>query len=83
MLGYWQSEELAFTSTYGTVKGWQNTLDRYHKAYPNKTAKGRLIFDIIDIQLVDKTTATLVGKWALYRENDNPKGGFTLTFKKN
>jgi hypothetical protein len=43
---------------------------------------GRLKFDIIDVQLMDKTTGTLVGKWALYRENDNPKGGFTLIFKK-
>ena len=82
MLGYWQSDSLDFTSTNGTVKGWQNTLDRYHNAYPNKGAMGRLKFDIIDVQLMDKTTGTLVGKWALYRENDNPKGGFTLIFKK-
>lgn len=82
MLGYWQSDSLAFTSTNGTVKGWHNTLDRYHIAYPNKRAMGRLKFDIIDIQLMDKTTATLVGKWVLYRENDNSKGDFTLIFKK-
>ena len=82
MLGYWQSDSLAFSSTNSTVKGWQNTLDRYHNTYPNKGAMGRLKFDIIDVQLMDKTTATLIGEWVLYRKNDNPKGGFTLIFKK-
>jgi hypothetical protein len=82
MQGYLQSEELIFESENGITKGWQNTLARYKKAYPNKEEMGSLVFQILDIKLKNDSIATLKGKWKLIREKDNPKGGFLLTFNK-
>ena len=82
MQGYMQSEELIFESENGITKGWQNTLARYKKAYPNKEEMGSLVFQILDVKLKNDSIATLKGKWKLIRENDNLKGGFLLTFNK-
>lgn len=37
MQGYWNSEELIFTSAkHIPTYGWQNTLERYQNSYPKK-----------------------------------------------
>ena len=43
---------------------------------------GELKFEILDLKLISKTTATLKGKWKLLRENDNPNGIFWLDIDK-
>ena len=47
MLGYWNSEELRFLGRSGLSKGWQKTLENYVKSYPDRTAMGRLEFDVL------------------------------------
>ena len=32
---YWKSEELQFIGSSGVVYGWQGTLDRYKRTYPD------------------------------------------------
>ena len=83
MQGYWNSEELIFTSlNHKPTYGWNNTLERYKNSYPTKYSMGEFRFEILDVNLTSDTTATLNGKWELIRINDNPKGRFILNFQK-
>lgn len=83
MEGYWNSEELIFTSaTHKPAYGWENTLERYKKSYPTKASMGEFRFEILDTELTSKETATLKGKWELIRMNDNPNGLFWLDLEK-
>ena len=83
MQGYWQSEKLIFTSqNHEPTYGWNNTLERYKNSYPTKSSMGELKFQILDLKLISKTTATLKGKWELIREKDKPNGIFWLDIDK-
>jgi len=83
MQGYWQSEELIFTSlNHKPTYGWDNTLEQYKNSYPTKSSMGELRFEILDLKLISETTATLKGKWELIREKDNPNGLFWLDLER-
>lgn len=83
MKGYWNSEELIFTSLkHKPAYGWNSTLERYKNSYPTKASMGELKFEIVDIELMSDTTSTLFGKWELIREKDHPNGVFWLDLKK-
>jgi len=83
MEGYWQSEELIFTSLkHKPAYGWNNTLERYRNSYPTKDSMGKLNFEFLDLKLISKNTASLKGKWELIRESDNPNGVFWLDLQK-
>ena len=83
MKGYWNSEDLVFTSlNYQPAYGWKNTLERYKNSYPTKSSMGKLKFNILDLKLISKTTAILKGKWELIRDKDRPNGLFWLDLKK-
>ena len=42
MEGYWNSEELIFTSlNHKPAFGWENTLERYKNSYPTKESMGK------------------------------------------
>ncbi len=81
MEGYWKSEQLTFVSSRVT-KGWQQTLDNYKKSYPDRSAMGVLKFSDLEITVVSKDAAVVLGSWSLKREKDNPGGKFTLIFRK-
>jgi ketosteroid isomerase-like protein len=82
MQGYWHSDSLLFVGKSGPKYGWQTTLDNYKKGYPDKAAMGQLGFDILKVQLLDKTNAFVLGAWHLQREKDAPGGYFTLLLRK-
>jgi len=83
MEGYWNSDELIFTSDeHMPSYGWKNTLERYKNSYPTKESMGEFKFDIYDVKLTSKRTAILNGEWELIRKNDNPKGEFWLDLEK-
>jgi ketosteroid isomerase-like protein len=80
---YWKSDSLKFIGTNGVTKGWNNTLNRYLKNYPDKATMGKLQFDIQEIDNLSSTTAWVLGKWHLDRPEKGDVGGyFTLIFKK-
>lgn len=81
MKGYWNSDKLVFVSSKVT-RGWQPTLDNYKKSYPTKEIMGTLTFSDLEITVLSKDAAVVLGSWALQREKDNPKGKFTLIFRK-
>ena len=82
MQGYWPSAELQFIGSNGVTYGWQNTLDRYKKNYPDRDAMGRLIFEIIKVDQLSQKVIMLTGKFTLKRKNDEPSGHFLLIWKK-
>ena len=82
MQGYWNSPELVFVSNDNVTKGWQPTLERYKKNYDSRAKMGVLAFSDLEIEVLSKDAAKVLGSWALAREKDNPKGKFTLIFRK-
>lgn len=82
MKGYWNAPALVFVSGDTVTKGWQPTLDRYKKRYDSRAKMGTLAFSDLEIEVLSKDSATVLGSWALTRENDNPRGKFTLVFRK-
>ena len=82
MSAYWQSDELRFVSDGSITFGWQPTLDRYLRRYPDKAAMGTLTFTLHQIDLLAPDAALVFGKWELVREKDHPWGLFTLTFRR-
>lgn len=81
MRGYWNSPELVFVSGGGVTKGWQPTLDRYKKNYDSRAKMGTLRFSDLEVEVLSKESAVVLGSWALIRD-DNPHGKFTLIFRK-
>jgi ketosteroid isomerase-like protein len=82
MKGYWNSPDMTFVSGTNVTKGWQPTLERYKKGYDSKAKMGVLTFSDLDITVLSKESAVVLGKWSLKRDADNPNGLFTLTFRK-
>jgi len=81
MKGYWNSDKLVFVSSKVT-RGWQPTLDNYKKSYPTKEIMGTLTFSDLEITVLSKDAAVVLGSWALQRTKDNPGGKFTLIFRR-
>ena len=81
MRGYWRSDSLRFIGKDGLIKGWQRTLDRYKRSYPDKAAMGFLKFDIISTEVLGQDYALVIVKFSLQREGEELKGIFTLIWK--
>lgn len=82
MRGYWNSPDLVFVSGAAVTRGWQPTIERYKKNYDSRAKMGTLTFSDLEVDVLSKDSATVLGSWALAREKDNPKGKFTLIFRK-
>ncbi len=82
MAGYWRSEKLVFVSGDSVTRGWQPTLDRYKKSYDTRKKMGVLTFSDLEVTVLSKDAAIVLGTWSLAREKDNPGGKFTLVFRK-
>jgi ketosteroid isomerase-like protein len=82
MRGYWNSDKLLFISGNDVTRGWQTTLDRYKRNYNSREKMGTLRFSDLEIDVISKDAAIVLGSWALARAGDNPKGKFTLLFRK-
>lgn len=82
MKGYWNSDKLVFVSGDRITRGWQPTLDNYKRNYNSRAAMVTLTFSDLEINVLSKDAAVVLGSWSLAREKDNPHGKFTLTFRK-
>lgn len=82
MNGYWESENLMFIGKSGVNRGWQTTLDNYKRSYPDKTAMGTLTFDILQVDVLNRKSAFVIGKWHLQRDAGDLEGHYTLLWKK-
>jgi uncharacterized protein (TIGR02246 family) len=78
------TEDCAFVSTE-VRKGRAQVLDRYLKRYPTKEAMGKTTFSDLDIRMLGKGYATVIGRWQLERSpqaGGNTGGHFTLILMK-
>ncbi len=82
MNDYWKNDSLMYIGKNGITYGWQNTLDRYHKNYPDKKAMGHLDFEIIKLEKLGEIHYFVVGRWKLARETGELSGYFSLIWKK-
>lgn len=81
MQAYWNSDSLKFVSGRGTTYGWQKTLENYKRSYPDRASMGKLSFEILEVDVLSKEAALVLGRWHLERENAIG-GYYTLLWKK-
>ena len=79
---YWKSDSLCFMTKNGITNGWQNTLDRYKRGYPDKQSMGNLTFDLIRIDLLAPDAALVAGKWLVDSATKSAQGYFNLLLRK-
>ncbi|MDO5968565.1 nuclear transport factor 2 family protein [Flavivirga aquimarina] len=82
MEGYWKSDSLKFYGSNGVTHGWENTLERYQKAYPTADHTGKLNFRINAITKITEGAYYVLGEYHLKREVGNADGIFMIIFKK-
>ena len=82
MDGYARTDSLRFASGGTVHTGWQATLDRYHRTYPDRAAMGTLTFDLHAVRVLSAQWAVVFGGYQLERAEDRPSGLFTLLFEK-
>jgi uncharacterized protein (TIGR02246 family) len=82
MDGYDRSDTTVFVSGDNVNRGWKTVLERYKKTYDTSDKMGVLTFSDLEITLLSKDSATVLGRWLLKRAKDEPHGRFTLIFKK-
>lgn len=82
MDGYHRSPDTVFVSGDRVNRGWQAVLDRYKKAYDSREKMGVLTFSDLEITVLSKNAAIVLGRWRLQRSKDEPHGRFTLLFRK-
>jgi uncharacterized protein (TIGR02246 family) len=82
MDGYARSDNTVFVSGDRVTRGWQTVLERYKKAYDSRDKMGVLTFSDVEITVLSKDAAIVLGRWHLQRSKDEPHGRFTLLFRK-
>jgi len=80
MQGYWQSDELTFEAPDSVTKGWQATLERYQRRYPNRAVMGTLTFSNLVVDVTSQDDATVTGRYHLERATlPQANGHFVLS----
>ena len=82
MDGYDKSDDTVFVSGDNVTRGWNTVLERYKKSYDSREKMGQLEFSDLEITVLSKDSAVVLGRWLLKRSKDEPHGRFTLIFKK-
>ena len=82
MSGYWDNDSMLFIGSKGPRYGYQNTLERYKEAYPDKDHMGRLTSTITRLEQLSKEYYFVVGTWALQRKAGDVSGSYTLLIRK-
>lgn len=79
---YWKSDELTFSSGGQTTRGWDATLKRYKKRYPDSASMGQASFSELEISSLGNDIYKVLGRWQLERETDPIGGRFTLIVRR-
>ena len=82
MDGYDRSPNTEFVGGDNITRGWQQVLDQYKKRYNSREKMGVLTFSELEITVLSKDAALVLGRWRLKRANDEPHGTFSLLFRK-
>ena len=82
MQGYWKSEQLIFVSGDNVRRGWQTVTDNYKRSYNTREKMGVLSFSDLEIMILGKDYANVIGSWKVEAKSGNAQGKFTLLFRK-
>ena len=82
MDGYDRSASTEFVGGDTITRGWQTVLDRYRRNYNSREKMGVLTFSDLEITVLSKDAALVLGRWHLKRASDEPHGTFSLLFRK-
>jgi uncharacterized protein (TIGR02246 family) len=82
MDGYARSADTVFVSGDNVTRGWQTVFDRYQKNYNSREKMGVLTFSEIEINVLSKDAALVLGRWRLKRASNEPHGTFSLLFRR-
>jgi beta-aspartyl-peptidase (threonine type) len=81
MAYYWKSKDLTFQAGDKVVRGWGALGNRYKKNYP-ADKMGTLDFKDIEVRLLGKNFAYVLGKWSVVQGADTKGGIFTLILRR-
>ena len=81
MDGYDRSPATEFVGGDTITRGWQTVLERYQRKYDSREKMGVLAFSEIEITVLSKDAALVLGRWRLKRASDEPHGTFSLLFR--
>jgi ketosteroid isomerase-like protein len=84
MAGYWNSQELTFSSGATETAGWKPTLERYRQHYKKAGRQmGHLEFSHIRIEAFGEQMAFAGGRWRLKMPDNSTRTGlFTLMLRR-
>lgn len=82
MAGYLHDTGLSFASGGEVQRGWERTMERYQRRYPNREAMGVLGFDLQEIRPLSKDTALVIGGFMLTETPQAGSGIFTLVVQR-
>jgi len=82
MEGYWKSDQTTFSGSSGVSRGWQALLERYRRNYPDRAAMGRLTFSDLEITMLSRGAALVLGRWQLETATGHPGGVFSVVLRK-
>ncbi len=80
MAHYWQSENFTFQSGNKRLHGWGTLLAMYKKKYAGANM-GQLDFTDIEIHVIDRSNAYVLGRWTVVTADTSKQGLFTLLFR--
>ncbi|MFB0566937.1 MAG: DUF4440 domain-containing protein [Candidatus Aminicenantaceae bacterium] len=78
---YWKSEDFTFQSGNKRLYGWHELLSRYEKSYSGEKM-GTLDFTEIDIKVLSKDIAYVLGRWKVIQKESSKEGLFTIIFRR-
>lgn len=81
MRDYVHSEELTFVSDGDIHRGWNAACERYRTRYPDRSAMGRLTFSELEVRMLGRQAALVVGRWRVDRDVRPVAGRFTLVME--
>ena len=79
MIDYMQSDSLLFVGGSGVTTGYDATLNRYKKGYPDKESMGHLTFTNRSWTPLCENSALVIGAWSL---NEDVGGMYSLVWRK-
>lgn len=82
MEGYWKNDSLKFFGKSGITYGWEQTLAKYKKGYPDKRNAGELKFTIESLTAIETDSYYVMGRFYLTREVGDAEGIFIIIFKR-
>ena len=82
MAGYAADDDVLFAAAGEVTRGWREMLMRYQERYPDRAAMGVLVFSDLDVDVLAPDAAVVFGRWRLLRDEDPPRGVFTLVMRK-